>query len=249
MTIEDHFYLYAALAGVSITKNNIFEMLDSFNLADLKLDAKISDLSSGEKQRIAILLSTLKQPDILILDEPTSSLDKENAIAILEYIQNYVKRRNIKAVMAFHDPICSNYISSVYKIEKTKILKENSRAISEKYDKNNKVSIKKSLSFYYSYFKNSLHYNFKRILFIILSIALGIGTGNFMNAFTNGIENTKIKLISDSFSKELLICKNNINELENKKIGVVDINGEDLAVLIGKKGITLDSFQYINVNE
>ncbi|HDX9578140.1 TPA: ATP-binding cassette domain-containing protein [Bacillus pseudomycoides] len=65
----------------------IADILKQFHLEHLK-GKKIYQLSGGEQQRIAILRLILQNPDIIITDEPTSSLDEKNETVIMEHLQN-----------------------------------------------------------------------------------------------------------------------------------------------------------------
>ena len=72
----------------------ILEFLKRFNLEKSILQKEIKSLSGGEKQRLAIIRNLLFTPDILLLDEVTSALDKENA----EKVEDYIKELNRQGV-------------------------------------------------------------------------------------------------------------------------------------------------------
>jgi putative ABC transport system ATP-binding protein len=67
-------------------------------------------LSGGEKQRIAIARAFINDPDIILADEPTASLDSCRSIAIIELISKIVKEQNKSAIIVTHDeqilPLC-----------------------------------------------------------------------------------------------------------------------------------------------
>lgn len=65
----------------------IIELLQRFNLDESYLDSDVDSLSGGEKQRISIIRNLLYKPEIILLDESTSSLDTENAMIIEKYIK------------------------------------------------------------------------------------------------------------------------------------------------------------------
>ena len=60
-------------------------------------------MSGGEKQRVAIARAFMNDPDIILADEPTASLDSERGRKVVEMISSEVKSRNKAAIMVTHD--------------------------------------------------------------------------------------------------------------------------------------------------
>ena len=90
---------FAKLLNPSITKSKLFIQLKLFNLNSKKfiyLGRHNAPLSGGEQQRLRIAISLINNPNILIFDEPTSSLDKDNKdIVIKEIIKSSLDRTSI----------------------------------------------------------------------------------------------------------------------------------------------------------
>lgn len=71
------------------------------------------ELSGGEQQRVGIARAILKNPSILICDEPVSNLDKDNAVNIVEFIDSYCHNKNKIVIVASHDDYfddCADYV-------------------------------------------------------------------------------------------------------------------------------------------
>ncbi|MFD2229096.1 ABC transporter ATP-binding protein [Alkalimarinus sediminis] len=64
----------------------------------------VNQLSTGQKQRLAILRSLEKKPQVLLLDEPTASLDRDNTERVEALISTYLSTANAAAIWVSHDP-------------------------------------------------------------------------------------------------------------------------------------------------
>ena len=80
------------------------EMLKSLNLGlEDKIYVKVGALSGGQRQAIALLMTTLNDIDFLILDEHTAALDPKTADTIMEITNDVVKKKNITTIMVTHN--------------------------------------------------------------------------------------------------------------------------------------------------
>ncbi|KPK02241.1 MAG: hypothetical protein AMK71_02885 [Nitrospira bacterium SG8_35_4] len=89
---------------------NAREWLDYFQLG-VSLSHEASKLSVGQRQRIALIRALLLEPEVLLLDEPCSSLDSRNRRLIEEKIESLVESRGVTAIMATHGDV--NFSESV----------------------------------------------------------------------------------------------------------------------------------------
>lgn len=80
------------------------ELLKSLNLGlEDKIYVKVGALSGGQRQAIALLMTTLNDIDFLILDEHTAALDPKTADIIMEITNDVVKKKNITTIMVTHN--------------------------------------------------------------------------------------------------------------------------------------------------
>ena len=86
------------------------------DIAD-RLDHLPSELSGGQQQRVAIARALINQPPILLADEPTGSLDKASAEALIEYLKQIHREFGTTLVVATHDADLAASASRVFAIE------------------------------------------------------------------------------------------------------------------------------------
>ena len=82
--------------------DKVADILQLLQLEDLAM-RDFSDLSGGQKQKVVIARALCQEPEVLLLDEPTSNLDMKHQLEVMELIAALVKRKKISAVMALHD--------------------------------------------------------------------------------------------------------------------------------------------------
>ena len=82
--------------------DKVVEVMKLLHIEEFALK-DFSELSGGQKQRVLIARALCQEPEVLLLDEPTSSLDLRHQLESLETIRSLVKRTKISAVMAIHD--------------------------------------------------------------------------------------------------------------------------------------------------
>ena len=103
-------------------KRKIEKILSYFNLSQFKFKYP-NQLSNGQKQRVCVARSLVNSPKLLIADEPTSYLDKENANLVIDLILNSYKKFNLSTIIASHDISFRPLFDKSYTIE-DKLIKE-----------------------------------------------------------------------------------------------------------------------------
>lgn len=90
-----------------------------------RLNSYPNALSGGEKQRVAIARAFINQPDLILADEPTASLDSKRGREVVQIIQETVHQQNKAAVMVTHDERILDLVDSIWQIEDGKLNKVN----------------------------------------------------------------------------------------------------------------------------
>ncbi len=102
LTVRQNLNVYARLYGVKKINDRIDEMVHDLNLHKF-LNKKTGDLSSGQKNRVALAKSLINKPKLLFLDEPTASLDPDVGDFVRKYIENYKNNNELTILLASHN--------------------------------------------------------------------------------------------------------------------------------------------------
>lgn len=102
LTVRENLTVYAKLYGFGKTQPIIERLADDLQLSEF-LDRRVRRLSSGQKTRVSLAKAFVNEPDLLLLDEPTASLDPETSAWIREFLQGYCRKRQASILFASHD--------------------------------------------------------------------------------------------------------------------------------------------------
>ena len=114
MTIKQHFQFYAEMKKEKVDANIMNQYLEKVNLYNININKLPSILSIGERKRLLIALALFCDKDIIILDEPTASLDKKN-IDLLKDLLLSLKDKTI--ILTTHTPEILEICHVIYKLE------------------------------------------------------------------------------------------------------------------------------------
>ena len=102
LTVKENLVVYSKLYSVKNFKDRIDYLSDTLRLNDF-INKKTGELSSGQKNRVSFAKSLINSPSILLLDEPTASLDPETADFVRTFLENYKQEKKISILLASHN--------------------------------------------------------------------------------------------------------------------------------------------------
>ncbi len=102
LTVKQNLEVYARLYGVDKINLRVNEMIEDLNLQNF-INKKTGELSSGQKNRVALAKSLINKPSLLFLDEPTASLDPDIGDFVREYLEKYKKENELTILLASHN--------------------------------------------------------------------------------------------------------------------------------------------------
>jgi len=102
LTIEENLKVYGKMYGVSNLQKKISNLMEQLNLLEFK-KRKTGELSSGQKNRVSLAKALINDPEILLLDEPTASLDPDVGDYIRTYIEDFASKKGTTILLASHN--------------------------------------------------------------------------------------------------------------------------------------------------
>ncbi len=102
LTVEENLKVYGRMYGVNNLQDKISDLMKQLNLFDFK-KRKTGELSSGQKNRVSLAKALINDPEILLLDEPTASLDPDVGDYIRTYIEDFASKKGKTILLASHN--------------------------------------------------------------------------------------------------------------------------------------------------
>ena len=102
LTVKQNLIVYGKLYNVLNINNTIEYLVEKLRLSDL-LNRITGELSSGQKNRVSLAKALINNPSVLLLDEPTASLDPEIGDFVRTFLENYKKEKKISILLASHN--------------------------------------------------------------------------------------------------------------------------------------------------
>ena len=114
MTVEQNLFFYSRLYGIKKFKDKIYDLVKKLKMTDL-MKKNYGSLSAGQKTKVNLCKALINNPKLLLLDEPTASLDPETSIFIREFLLDYQKKNKSYILITSHNleeiqSICSKII-------------------------------------------------------------------------------------------------------------------------------------------
>ena len=114
LTVKENLRVFAGLYGLRRPVQRIEELASALNLEGF-FDQPTGQLSSGQLTRVALAKALINAPSLLLLDEPTASLDPDTGDWVRSYLENYARKTGATILLASHnmnevDRLCSNVL-------------------------------------------------------------------------------------------------------------------------------------------
>lgn len=102
LTVKENLMVYGKLYSVNNINNRIDYLAETLRLSEF-INKKTGELSSGQKNRVSLAKAVVNDPDILLLDEPTASLDPETGDFVRTFIEKISSEKKMSILLASHN--------------------------------------------------------------------------------------------------------------------------------------------------
>ena len=102
LTVKENLMVYGKLYSVNNINNRIDYLTETLRLSEF-INKKTGELSSGQKNRVSLAKAVVNDPDILLLDEPTASLDPETGDFVRTFIEKIPSEKKMSILLASHN--------------------------------------------------------------------------------------------------------------------------------------------------
>jgi len=102
LTVRQNLTVFGKIYGVENLRERIADLGRQLDLIDL-LDRPTGRLSAGQKTRVSLAKALINTPEVLLLDEPTASLDPDTADWVRSHLENYCRQRRATVLLASHN--------------------------------------------------------------------------------------------------------------------------------------------------
>ncbi len=193
---------FAHIHNKHLSDKDIQDYLDKMHL-DVTLNQNVMTLSLGERQRLSIATALVSNPQVLVLDEPTASLDHENEIEIYNILKELSTHMTI--VLASHSEKSMKYADVVYTLENNQ-LSVNSSMISDDPCGEGVIS-QVDHKFYKEYVKDYVkHYRFMYVLMMMVFI-LSLVSGQMILGIINHSREQGMQMLIGQLENKAIITK------------------------------------------
>lgn len=244
-TVLDNVLISLKLLNNKHSKRKVLDTLKQVGLYDLRYK-KPNELSGGEKQRVAIARAIVKNPNILLCDEPTGALDSKNSMEVLNILKD-LSKEYLVVLITHNREDAYKYSDRIIELKDGEIYKDSNPKDKdiEIIDFDDKYKLKKNKRKHLTIF-SSLKLSFKNLIskrgrtFLILfaesigiiGISLILILNNSMNNYINKEKTTSLANYPLIITNEKVVKKkNSLKDNCNKKICIVNSNYEETKII------------------
>lgn len=213
---------FAHIHNKHLSDKDIQDYLDKMHL-DVTLNQNVMTLSLGERQRLSIATALVSNPQVLVLDEPTASLDHENEIEIYNILKELSTHMTI--VLASHSEESIKYADVVYTLENNQLSVNSSMILDDPCGEG--VISQVDHKFYKEYVKDYVkHYRFMYVLMMMIFI-LSLVSGQMILGIINHSREQGMQMLIGQLENKAIITKDKYSYVDQDYSHFVKIDNKN----------------------
>lgn len=166
-------------------KEKVLSLINKFSIKEELLDKKCSKLSGGEKERIAIMRAFISKTNVVLADEPTGALDKDNALLVMESLKE-ASKTSLVIMVTHNEELAKRYSDRIIHMKDGRVVQdEKIKLINGKHHQIDKER-KSNPNWYSKIIARNFTKRFKRNIFSILAVTIGATASMLIFGFING---------------------------------------------------------------
>ena len=167
-------------------KKKVLSLIDDFSISKEILYKKCSKLSGGEKERIAIMRAFINETKVILADEPTGALDKNNALLVMAALKKASKKALV-ILVTHNEELASLYSDRIIYLKDGKVIKDQRiNSLKRKDERCDEKESRSNPNWYNHIVSHNFIKRFKRNVFSILSLTIGITASMLIFGFSHG---------------------------------------------------------------
>ena len=180
-------------------KKEAIKLLEEFSINKELYNKRCADLSGGERERIAILRAFINEPLVILADEPTGALDKDNAILVMESLKK-ISKDTLVVLVTHNQKLAKEYSDRIIRMQDGKIVAV--ERINNLYETKEKFAIippKRKHHWLNQIINSNFTKRFKRNMFSISALTIGLVSSMLIFGFSNGKDQSIAKSMEKQF--------------------------------------------------
>lgn len=181
-----------------IAKEKALSLIDKFSINKDLLDKPCSKLSGGEKERIAIMRAFINKPKVILADEPTGALDKDNALLVMESLKE-ASKTSLVIMVTHNEELARRYSDRIIHMKDGRVIQDEKIKLINGKRHIEAEETKSNHNWYGKIITHNFAKRFKRNIFSILAVTIGGAASMLIFGFSNGAHDSIMKSAERQF--------------------------------------------------
>ena len=181
-----------------IAKEKALSLIDKFSINKDLLDKPCSKLSGGEKERIAIMRAFINKPKVILADEPTGALDKDNALLVMESLKE-ASKTSLVIMVTHNEELARRYSDRIIHMKDGRVIQDEKIKLINGKRHIEAEETKSNPNWYGKIITHNFAKRFKRNIFSILAVTIGGAASMLIFGFSNGAHDSIMKSTERQF--------------------------------------------------